>query len=416
MVTGQAPTRGQRSFHLIKQKYADRSIQNALNEGRATQDDIDLIHEFIAEQKTTNGFNLGRANKLIYTLIVWRRFIGPFRENTLADLYRGVAAIKEGKSKKGKPYKQNTINDQIMFLRRFYLWMIENGYSTLPEKKIKKIKPPGIDTMTKVASDLLTPEEVFAMLDACTWTRDRALIMMLYEGGFRSGELATLRWVDVKFDQYGLVVNVNNKTGKPRYIRLVMSVEHLSRWKLDYPFKPEGDALVFITEHKTPIAHGGTTKQLRCIAARAGVKKHITPHIFRHSRITHMIKEGISESVIKLTMWGNVTTSMFSTYAHLTGTDIDEEILSSYKISTSADRKGKRLEPVQCPYCHTICGPGSDFCHKCGRSFSPDGEEDLDGMAKDIVNRPRLLKKVLERAIAAEEQEQQTAGLVVAKE
>jgi len=43
--------------------------------------------------------------------------------------------------------------------------------------------------------------------------------------------------------------------------------------------------------------------QLKRLAKRAGIERHITPHIFRHSRITHLIKENVSESVIKLMMW-----------------------------------------------------------------------------------------------------------------
>ena len=41
------------------------------------------------------------------------------------------------------------------------------------------------------------------MIDACQTSRDRALIAMLYDGGFRLKELATLSWGDVKFDEIG---------------------------------------------------------------------------------------------------------------------------------------------------------------------------------------------------------------------
>jgi integrase len=63
--------------------------------------------------------------------------------------------------------------------------MIENKYSPLTESKIRKLRTPPKDTMTKVAADLLTPDEITAMVKACTRPMSRALIMMLYEGGFR---------------------------------------------------------------------------------------------------------------------------------------------------------------------------------------------------------------------------------------
>ncbi|MDP3397179.1 MAG: tyrosine-type recombinase/integrase [Methanoregula sp.] len=45
----------------------------------------------------------------------------------------------------------------------------------------------------------------------------------------------------------------------------------------------------------------------------AGITKHVTPHLFRHSRITHIRNDGVQESVIKMMMWGTVNTTMFET-------------------------------------------------------------------------------------------------------
>ncbi len=106
--------------------------------------------------------------------------------------------------------------------------------------------------MTKVASDLLTTEEITAMVGACTRSSERAIIMMLYEGGFRIGEIGGMKWGDLTFDKWGVIANVNFKTGKPRYVRLIMSREALAKWKNDYPAKPVTNEMpVFITEHQT---------------------------------------------------------------------------------------------------------------------------------------------------------------------
>ena len=79
--------------------------------------------------------------------------------------------------------------------------------------------------MTKVASDLLKPDEIIAMVKACKQNVDRALIMMLYEGGFRIGEIGKMKWGDVNFDKNGATVNVNFKPGKPRIILYFSSCE-----------------------------------------------------------------------------------------------------------------------------------------------------------------------------------------------
>ncbi|MDD1704869.1 MAG: integrase, partial [Methanoregula sp.] len=171
---------------------AENAIKAALQDFTITTVDAAQIREFLAELRSCKNISAGRANKLTFTLITWRRFIGPYTDNTIGDLYAAIPELRTAKSSREKPFKQNTIADFIAILKQFYLWMIENKYSPLTESKIHKLRTPPKDTMTKVAADLLTPDEITAMVRACTRTMDRALIMMLYEGGFRIGEIGTM--------------------------------------------------------------------------------------------------------------------------------------------------------------------------------------------------------------------------------
>ena len=247
-------------------------------------------------------------------LVNWRRFIGPFDQNTADDIYQGIGKRKTTLYH-DRPIKQNTLRDYITFLKRYYVWLIKNQYSTIPVDKIKVIKPPGADTMTKTSEDLLTEQEVLDMLGACMNSRDRALIGVMYEGAFRIIEMATLEWQQVKFDQIGVVINTNKKTEKPRYVRLVSSVPLLAAWRKDYPYESTGENLVFITHQHRPLEHGQIALQVKKIAKRAGIKKRIHLHLFRHSRVTHLLNQGCSESVVKMMCWGSTGTKMLGNYA-----------------------------------------------------------------------------------------------------
>jgi len=130
--------------------------------------------------------------------------------------------------------------------------MIENKNSDLSETKIHKLRIPPKDPMTKVAADLLTPDEITAMMKACTHPVERALIMTLYEEGFRIGEIGTMIWGDLTFDKYGVIANVNFKTNLPRYVRPVMAHEYLAQWRACYKPDPSGNALVFKCARKAP--------------------------------------------------------------------------------------------------------------------------------------------------------------------
>jgi len=136
---------------------------------------------------------------------------------------------------KGRQFTQNTRVDLIMILKSFVLWMIVNKYlPNVPEKKNRAIKVPRI-APTKEASDLLSVTEIEALMEACTFNRNRAMIMMLYEGAFRAGEIGEMRWKDLKIDGTGLVVHVTFKTEKHRYVRLVMAREHLINGNQNIP-------------------------------------------------------------------------------------------------------------------------------------------------------------------------------------
>jgi len=225
--------------------------------------------------------------------------------------------------------------------------------------------------MTKVVGDILTEEEVKAMIEACENSRDRALIATIYDGGFRVGEIGTLTWGRVTFDDYGALVNVDEKTGKPRHVRLIMAAPYLATWRSDYPGDATGDAPVFLTIRRESFSYDGLQRQIKRIAYRADIRKHVSTHLFRHSRITHLIQNGVPDSAIKLMMWGSLTTDMFAAYAHLTGQDIDNAMIAAAGVKRSEEKEKKRiLEPRQCGRCYTLNGPTADYCGRCGQPLT----------------------------------------------
>ncbi|MCX6690999.1 MAG: site-specific integrase [Methanoregula sp.] len=358
-------------------RYSGNVVSNALQENRITEDDSHLIQEFVSEISATRNICTGRAYKITYSLTTIRDFVGPFRQNTIADIFTGIDRLRTATNPDGTPrYKQNSIGDLIRFLKRFYLWMAENHYTTIEEKKLNKIHPPGYDTETKTPEMLLSEEEVKAMIEACMNSRDRAIISTLYEGGLRIGEIASLRWKDVTFTDWNATITTSFKTGKTRNIPLVMAKSYLAVWRNDYPLPVTADSFVFLTNQKAPLAYGGVAKQLRVVAGRAGITKHITPHIFRHSRATHMIRQGYGESIVKKLLWGNLNSEMFSVYLHLVDSDVERVIAEKAGVAPKEElSRSKALEPRQCPRCYTVNGPTLSFCGNCGLELT---EEAMD--------------------------------------
>lgn len=134
-----------------------------------------------------------RVTKLLWTLLSWRQFVPSFRANTMLDIYKGINPVKNGTQKGPRDpisqYSKNYGYDTVTIVKPFYLWMIDAGYSTLKEKDILILKRPKRDLMTKTVADILTEEEIKKMVQNCKSSRDRAILMLLYDGGFRIGKL-----------------------------------------------------------------------------------------------------------------------------------------------------------------------------------------------------------------------------------
>lgn len=378
-------------FHINEIREGDKSLSRAVADGRVSQDDASLIREYLTERRASKHISIGRENKIIYQLLVWRKFAPPLRTCSIQDLYVGISALLDS------DYSQNSKYDTVSIIKPFFFWMIDEGYSTLPEKKLRQIRRPPLDTMTKTAADMLTFDEIERMIKVCKNPRDEAMVITLYEAGERIKELAYTTWGRVKFDEYGAVINTSEKTGKPRYIRLVLAREYLARWKQKYPIQPvPDDALVFVSRAGELMTYHSYNEQVKRIAKRAGITHRITPHTFRHSRITHLIQEGVSESVIKMMCWGNLGTDMFKTYAHLTNTDIDREILNVSGIRMPERKKTRGLRPVICPTCQQLNGAGDGFCKVCGTELSERGRMTAADMKRLILSNPEVFKDMLQ--------------------
>lgn len=366
--------------NLTKYGY-EASLKKARNSDLIQPAEEKIIREYLDEKAARDHITLSRKNKITTTLVNFRRFLKTeYPKATVAEVFAGINDLTNGKNLRDKPFKQNTLWSYIRILKPFLLWLIESGYSEMKSQKIHQIKAPAIDTDTSTPEDILTPEEIKKLIQACKHSRDRALISVLYESGARVGEIARLTWKDLIFDKYGAKLYINDtKTKKQRYSRLTACAEYLAQWRNDCP-DSSVNALIFTNLHDgSPIEYVTVRKLLQRVLTAAGINKKITKlHLFRKSRITHMIAQNYQESVVKQAMWGNLSTKMFSTYVRLGEKDIDGEFLEKAGIQQKPAELTETLKPHPCPNCHTINAPTSSFCSKCGYPITESARNDVE--------------------------------------
>lgn len=355
-------------FHYGKIEYGTASIRKAIEKNQLTDNDAEVILEFVNELFALKGISLNRRNKLIFSLVFWRKFLPEYRHSTFADLTDAIARVRTAKTEKGDCYKQNTLHDHIVLIKRFFIWLIENKYAhpIISLDNVKRIKAPPVDRKTHSSDEILTEKEIQQLITNTGSIQYRALISMLYEGGFRAKEIGTLTWSQVTSDRYGLAVRTDVKTGIKRYIRLIKSKKYFDTWKRAYPGETSGNQPVFLNTDGNPLSHHVMLRQIRIIGQKAGIKKKVTLHIFRHTRVTHLIKMGVREDVIKLMMWGSTKTEMLQTYDQISEKDIDDIVTKMEGIELKPIPGERPLAARRCPNCGAIVGPTFRFCGKCG--------------------------------------------------
>jgi site-specific recombinase XerD len=151
-------------------------------------------------------------------------------------------------------------------------------------------------------------------------TRNRLLVLFLYNTGARVQEVADLRVGDL--DLEALRVRLHGKGDKWRTCPLwPQTVEELRRWLTARGVLTTTDAAVFISHHRRPLTRFGLYKIVRRLtsplgpAATAG-RGHASPHVFRHTAAVHLLETGVDVNVIRGWL-GHVSLDTTNRYAEI---------------------------------------------------------------------------------------------------
>ena len=188
-------------------------------------------------------------------------------------------------------------------------------------------------TLPQHLPEVLTTAEIDRIEDSIDLShpqghRNRAIIEVLFSCGLRVSELVNLQISNI-FEQERFV----RIMGKGRKERLVpiseRAIHELHLWYADrnlMAVKPGEEDYVFLNRRGSRLTRTMILIMIKQQALEAGITKTISPHTFRHSFATELLKGGADLRVIQV-MLGHEGIRTTEMYTHLDTTTLREEIL-----------------------------------------------------------------------------------------
>lgn len=162
--------------------------------------------------------------------------------------------------------------------------------------------------------DILSAEEVTRILDSTYNLKHWSILATFYATALRCSELQHLRVDDI--DSKRMVLHVREGKGRiPRDIALSPAL--LERLRIYFrQYRPKDWLFPSRQNHGSMMEDRSLRYVCRQAAKRAGIKRRVHPHLFRHACATHMLDAGADLRTIQVLL-GHVDISTTARYLHV---------------------------------------------------------------------------------------------------
>ncbi|MEH6762876.1 MAG: site-specific tyrosine recombinase XerD [Aequorivita antarctica] len=228
-------------------------------------------------------------------------------------------------AKKVNPRSQSRL---ISGLKGFFNYLIFEDYrKTNPLELIESPK------LGRKLPDTLAVEEIDALISAIDLSskqgeRNRAILETLYGCGLRVSELTSLKISDLFFEEG--FIKVTGKGDKQRLVPIGPTTEkYINIYRKEVRIHQEIDSMakdtVFLNQHGRPLTRAMIFTIVKRLAEKAGIRKTISPHTFRHSFATHLLENGADLRAIQQ-MLGHESITTTEIYTHIDRKHLTEVI------------------------------------------------------------------------------------------
>ncbi|MBI5858548.1 MAG: site-specific tyrosine recombinase XerD [Sphingobacteriales bacterium] len=207
----------------------------------------------------------------------------------------------------------------ISGIRSFYKYcQLENISATDPTTLLEAPK------LRRKLPDVLSFEEIENMISKIDLSkpeggRNKAILETMYSCGLRVSEVVNLKisqlYLDIGF------IRVLGKGDKERLVPIGRSASkyitiYKNHIRVHVPVKKGNEDILFLNKRGSKLSRVMIFYIIKEMAKKAGIKKTVSPHTFRHSFATHLVEGGADLRAVQ-EMLGHASISTTEIYTHL---------------------------------------------------------------------------------------------------
>ena len=227
-------------------------------------------------------------------------------------------------------FSASTQSRVISGIKTFFKFLtLENDIQTSPAELLETPK------LKRKLPTFLNVEEIdamFALIDRSTAEGERNLCMLetLYSCGLRVSELVGLQITDLYLNEE--YIKVKGKGNKERLVPIGKTAirlinQYLKQIRVHLQIKKGHENVLFLNRRGAQLSRVMVFYIIKSLAQKAGIKKQLSPHTFRHSFATHLVEGGADLRAVQ-EMLGHESITTTEIYTHLDREYLRDNILS----------------------------------------------------------------------------------------
>lgn len=243
------------------------------------------------------------ANNTVKTYIIcFEAFINHYKNYELLEINEEL--IRKYLQKLVQEGKSNSYVNQAVNSIKFYYEIVLG----MPNRFYSIERPRSENKLPKVISK----EEVLALIHANKNMKHKCIVSLLYSAGLRRSELLNLKVTDI--DSKRMLIRVEGAKGNKDRMTILSErlLEDLRVYFKEY--KPK--KWLFEGVKGSQYAPTSVVKIIKSSCLKAGIKRHVTPHMLRHSFATHLLENGTDLRYIQ-TILGHNSSKTTEIYTHV---------------------------------------------------------------------------------------------------